>query len=130
MDNCIFCKIIKGEAPSNMIYEDDIIKVIMSIDPQTNGHLLVLPKDHVVNIFDIKDETVSHMIKVVREKLYPLLKEKLDCKGLTIAQNNEYGQEIKHYHMHLMPRYENDMADIKYDKSNILPVDEVFDKLK
>ncbi len=130
MDNCIFCKIIKGEAPSNTIYEDEIIKIIMSIDPQTNGHLLVLPKEHVVNIFDIKETTITHMIKVIREKIYPDLKKKLNCLGLTIAQNNEYGQEIKHFHIHLMPRYQDDHADIQYDKSNILPIDEIYEKLK
>ena len=129
MDNCIFCKIIKGEASSNTVFEDDKIKVIMSIDPQANGHLLVLPKEHFVNILDIEDEIVTHMLKTVRNNLYPLLKEKLNCKGLTICQNNEYGQEIKHFHMHLMPRYENDNADFNYDKSNILSVNEVYNKL-
>ena len=130
MDNCIFCKIIKKEAPSNTIYEDEIVKVIMNIDPQTNGHLLVLPKEHVVNIMDIKEETITHMIKVIRENIYPDLKKKLNCIGLTIAQNNEYGQEIKHFHMHLMPRYQDDHADFQYDKSTILPIDEIYEKLK
>ena len=56
MDNCIFCKIIKGEIPSKTIYEDEIIKVIMNINPISNGHLLVLPKDHLVDINDMNDE--------------------------------------------------------------------------
>ena len=54
MEDCIFCKIIKGELPSKVIYEDELIKVIMNINPSTNGHLLVLPKEHYVNIMDIK----------------------------------------------------------------------------
>ena len=129
MQDCIFCKIIKEELPSKTIYEDDIIKVIMNINPNTNGHLLVLPKSHVVNINDIPVETVTHMFKVIKETLYPMLKEKLDCKGLTIAQNNEQGQEIKHYHIHLIPRYENDHADFTYDESNLIPIDDIFNKL-
>ena len=75
-------------------------------------------------------DTLSHMYTIIKEKLYPLLKEKLDCKGLTIAQNNDLGQEVKHFHIHLIPRYENDNADFNYDKTKVSPVDEVFEKLK
>ena len=129
MEDCIFCKIIKGELPSKTIYEDELIKVIMNINPTTNGHLLVLPKEHMVNIMDTTDEIIIHSIKVIREKLYPLLKEKLNCKGLTISQNNELGQEIKHYHIHLTPRYDNDLLDFNYNKDVLLSLDEIYEKL-
>ena len=76
MNDCIFCKIIKGEAPSKTIYEDELIKVIMNINPATNGHLLVLPKKHYVNILDIDEQIISHSFRIIRDKLYPLLKEK------------------------------------------------------
>ena len=129
MKDCIFCKIINGELPSKTVYEDDLIKVIMNINPNTNGHLLVLPKEHFVNINDITDEIITHSLKVIRENLYPLLKEKLNCEGLTIAENNELGQEIKHFHLHLIPRYPADNADFQYDESKLIDLDEVFDKL-
>lgn len=129
MNDCIFCKIIKGELPSKTIYEDDLIKVIMNINPATNGHLLVLPKEHYINIMDIKEEIINHSFKVIRDKLYPQLKEKLNCEGLTIANNNELGQEIKHFHIHLIPRYQNDNADFQYNKDNITDLDEIFAKL-
>lgn len=129
MENCIFCKIIKGEIPTSCIYEDESIMIIMNINPDTNGHLLVIPKEHIVNLFDIKNDLINHMLDKVRE-LYPTLKEKLGCEGLTLAQNNELGQEIKHYHIHLIPRYQNDGADREYDRSNLLPVEEVYNKLK
>ena len=126
MEDCIFCKIIKGELPSKTIYEDELIKIIMNINPTTNGHLLVLPKEHMVNIMDTTDEVIMHSIKVIRE-LYPTLKEKLNCKGLTISQNNELGQEIKHFHIHLTPRYDNDLVDFNYNKDMIKDLDEVFE---
>ena len=126
MEDCIFCKIIKGELPSKTIYEDELIKIIMNINPTTNGHLLVLPKEHMVNIMDTTDEVIMHSIKVIRE-LYPTLKEKLNCKGLTISQNNELGQEIKHFHIHLTPRYDNDLVDFNYNKDIIKDLDEVFE---
>lgn len=130
MEDCIFCKIIKGELPSRTIYEDDLIKIIMNINPATNGHLLVLPKEHMVNINDTTNEVITHSMNIIREKIYPLLKERLNCKGLTISQNNELGQEIKHYHIHLTPRYDNDLLDFNYNKEMISDLDEIFNKLK
>lgn len=129
MNDCVFCKIIKGELPSKTLYEDDISKVIMSIDPATNGHLLVLPKTHQVNILDIDEKFISHSFKIIKEKLYPLLKEKLNCQGLTLLENNFLGQEIKHFHIHLIPRYENDNAEIKCNKEMISDLDTIYDKL-
>ena len=130
MKDCIFCKITKGEIPSRTIYEDDQIKVIMNINPSTNGHLLVLPKEHMENIFDTKEEVIMHSIKIVKERIYPGLKEKLHCEGLTLAQNNELGQEIKHYHIHLILRYSNDNADFAYDKEHLEEVEEIYNRLK
>ena len=129
MNDCIFCKIIKGELPSKTVYEDELIKVIMNINPATNGHLLVLPKEHYVNIMDIDEKVLSHSFKVIRDRLYKGLKESLNCEGLTIANNNELGQEIKHFHIHLIPRYKDDNADFNYDKTKVSDLDEVFEKL-
>ena len=129
MNDCIFCKIIKGEIPSKTIYEDEKIKVIMNINPSTDGHLLVIPKEHVVNLLDTSNELITHALDIVRKDIYPQLKEKLNCEGLTLAQNNELGQEIKHYHIHLIPRYQDDNADFQYDKSKVSDLDTVFEKL-
>ena len=115
MNDCIFCKIIKGELPSKTVYEDDTIKVIMNINPITDGHLLILPKEHYENILDIQEEIIAHSIKILREKLYPLLKEKLNCEGFTICENNLLGQDIKHFHIHVIPRYQNDKVDFNYN---------------
>ena len=129
MEDCIFCKIIKGELPSRTIYEDDLIKIIMNIKPSTDGHLLVLPKEHMVTINDTTNEVINHSVDIIRDKIYPLLKEKLNCEGLTIAQNNDLGQEVKHYHIHLTPRYQNDLVEFNYNPDQVSDLDEVFDKL-
>lgn len=129
MENCIFCKIIKGELPSKTIYEDDLTAIIMNINPATNGHLLVIPKNHYENLIDTPNEIITHSMDIIREKIYPLLKEKLNCKGLTISQNNELGQEIKHYHIHLTPRYDNDLLDFNYNKDMLKSLDDVFNDL-
>ncbi len=129
MNDCIFCKIINNEIPSKTIHEDELVKVIMSIDPVTNGHLLILPKKHYTNILDINEIIVTHSLKLTKDKLYPLLKEKLNCDGLTISENNFLGQEIKHFHIHLIPRYKDDNIDFNIIKENINDLDEVFNNL-
>ena len=130
MNACIFCKIIKGELPSKTVYEDELIKVIMNINPTTNGHLLVLPKEHYVNIFDIDEKIINHSFKVIRDTLYPLLKDKLGCEGLTLSENNLLGQEIKHFHIHVTPRYKNDLVDYLYNEEMLEDLDTVFSKLQ
>ena len=126
--DCIFCKIIKGEIPSYTIYEDDIVKVFLDINPVSNGHTLIVPKKHFTDIKDIDLETLTHIQKTVKE-LFPQYKEKLSCDGITLCQNNEYGQEVKHYHLHIIPRYENDNLKISTDLDKKDPK-EIFEKLK
>ena len=108
MKDCLFCKIVNGDIPSFKIYEDDSLFVFMDINPISNGHLLVIPKEHVVTVLDVKSDLISKALEVIQNNLYPLLKEKLNIDGLTITQNNFLGQDVKHYHIHLIPKYSND----------------------
>lgn len=129
MEDCIFCKIIKGEIPSMTIYEDDIVKVFLDINPTTNGDTLIVPKKHIENMLDLDDKTLSHIHKISKE-IYNVLKEKLNIDGLTLVQNNFYGQEIKHYHVHLIPRYKNDDVEQLSNKEILKDVKEVFNQIK
>ena len=125
--DCIFCKIIKNEMPSYKIYEDDVVLVMMDIDPTTDGHLLIIPKKHYVNLSDIDLNTLNHIYKVAKD-MYILLKEKLNIDGLTLTQNNDYGQEVKHYHLHLVPRYKND--GIHFSKRiETSSIEEIYNKI-
>ncbi|MGN1001032.1 MAG: HIT family protein [Bacilli bacterium] len=129
MNECLFCKIIKGDIPSYTIFEDEFVKVFLDINPSTNGDCLVVPKKHFTNITDIDLETLNH-INEVAKNLYPTLKEKLSCDGLTLVQNNDFGQEVKHYHLHLTPRYKNDMLTHNFNKDILLKIEEIYEKLK
>ena len=129
MENCIFCKIIKGEIPSMTIYEDVVVKVFLDINPTTNGDTLIVPKKHIENMLDLDDKTLSHIHKISKE-IYNVLKEKLNIDGLTLVQNNFYGQEIKHYHVHLIPRYKNDDVKQLSNKEILKEVKEVFNQIK
>ena len=78
---CIFCKIVNNESPSYTIYEDEIVKVFLNINPSSDGHLLIIPKKHFTNLSDIDLDTLNHINKVSKN-MYKLLKEKLKIDGL------------------------------------------------
>lgn len=127
MKDCIFCKIINNDLPSYTVYEDELVKVFLDINPSTDGDLLLIPKKHIVTIDEVDDELMLHFLKV-EKKMYEDLKSKLGCQGLTLVQNNDLGQEVKHLHIHLTPRYENDLVDHLYNKDNLKPIEEVYKK--
>ena len=119
MDNCIFCKIINGDIPSYTIYEDDMVKVFLDINPESTGHMLIIPKKHFECLDDIDINTLTY-INEIAKKMHILLKEKLNIDGMSIIQNNGCAQEVKHYHMHIIPKYINDPS---------ISVEEVYKKL-
>lgn len=113
MENCIFCKIANGEIPSNTLYEDDDFRVILDIEPATKGHALILPKKHFANLYEIDDERASKVLLVAKQMATKMQKA-LNCDGLNVVQNNGVaaGQTVFHFHMHLVPRYEQDDAGL------------------
>ena len=119
--DCVFCKIIAGEIPSYTIYEDDIVKCFLDINPDSNGHTLIIPKKHIKDLTDMDQDTWNHILKIA-QMLKKKLEEKLNIDGLTLIQNNGKIQEVKHFHLHLKPYYDP-MQEIK-------PVEEMFEKLK
>ncbi len=119
--NCIFCKIVNNEIPSYTIFEDDIVKVFLDIEPDTDGHLLIIPKKHTLDITTIDEQTLLHIMKLVSYfKRY--LEEKLNIDGLTLIQNNGDIQQVKHFHLHLKPYYK--------EKRPLREVKEVYEILK
>ena len=129
--NCIFCKIINKEIPSKTIYEDDLVIAILDLSQATYGHTLVMPKKHYANIYEIDDDTLAHLIKVVKE-LAIKLKNKLHADGINILNNNDEaaGQTVMHYHIHILPRYKNDDLNISFtDHSKDTNLDDVLNKI-
>lgn len=126
--DCLFCKIVNKEIPSYKLYEDDKVLVFLDINPSTNGDCLLIPKNHIVTIDEVDDELMIHMLNVIK-KMKLLLKEKLSCDGLTIVQNNGYGQEIKHFHIHLTPRYDGDNLEHKYNRNMLVNIEDVHSQI-
>lgn len=119
--NCLFCKISNGEIPSCKVYEDDVVFAFLDINPDSNGHTLIIPKKHFLDLADIDMDTLSHIMEVAK-KLKKLLEEKLHIDGLTLVQNNGEIQEVKHFHLHLKPYYK--------EKQNIIDINEIYKKLQ
>lgn len=109
MTDCLFCKIIAGEIPSTKVYEDDTVFAFLDIHPVNIGHTLVIPKVHHTNLYDTPDETLTHMMTVVK-KLSIAIKSALNADGINIEMNNDpvAGQIIFHTHLHIVPRFEGD----------------------
>ena len=107
-DDCIFCKIANGGIPSATVYEDEAFRVILDIAPAAKGHALILPKEHYDNLWELGKEE-SEKVMEIAAKVSKAQKKALGCDGVNILQNNGVaaGQTVFHFHMHLIPRYED-----------------------
>lgn len=119
-EECIFCKIANGEIPSSTIYEDEDFRVFLDLNPATRGHALLVPKEHFDNLFELEDELCEKAV-VLAKKLAGRMKRVLGCDGFNLVQNNgeAAGQTVFHFHLHLIPRYENDTAGIAWNPGKI-----------
>ena len=118
-NDCLFCKIVSGDIPSYKIYEDEIVIAFLDINPDSNGHTLIIPKKHYLDMDDIPLDTLNHIFKVAKE-LKVKLDSKLNTDGLTFVQNNGYIQEVKHFHLHLKPYYKDNKLKSVEEIYNIL----------
>lgn len=102
--DCVFCKIVKGEIPSYKIYENDKVYAFLDINPYSPGHTLIVPKEHTLDIDSIDDNMLMEVMKAARIVANKLT-DKLKCEGFTLIQNNGFVQEVKHFHLHVIPKY-------------------------
>jgi histidine triad (HIT) family protein len=103
-ESCTFCKIVRREAPASVVYEDEKVVAFMSIQPINIGHTLVVPKKHYENIYEIPEEEVAYLYKIVK-KVTTAVNRAVDAEGIRILQNNgeAAGQVIFHFHVHVIP---------------------------
>ncbi len=105
-ENCLFCKIIKKEIPAEIVYEDNATLAFLDINPRNPGHVLVIPKTHYVEIFDISDGELGTLVTSVK-KLATAARDGMKADGVSISQSNgaAAGQVISHLHFHVIPRF-------------------------
>jgi histidine triad (HIT) family protein len=129
---CIFCKIVNGEIPSKKVYEDENVIAILDISQATKGHTLVIPKKHSDNLLEIDSlEYINVMkaVKIVAEKINNSLKP----QGINILNNcgEAAGQTVMHFHVHIIPRYENNDVKIEFtNNSSKYNLDELVNLIK
>lgn len=129
MENCIFCKIVNHEIPGKIIYEDELCLAFLDLSQATDGHTLVIPKQHYDHFLDVDQNVLAHMIKIT-QNIAKKLEIKFNAKGFNIITNmNEVaGQSVKHFHIHIIPRYQtHEGFNPQYtDRSNEVDLDKIY----
>jgi histidine triad (HIT) family protein len=105
--DCIFCGIVKKEAPASILYEDDKVLAFLDIRPLNEGHTLVIPKAHYETVYEMPEDLVCNVYKLVK-RMAVAVKAATEADGITIIQQNGHaaGQEVFHVHVHVVPRFE------------------------
>ena len=108
-DDCIFCAIAAGEGPAEVVQEDEHTVAFMDINPWTRGHALVIPRNHSRNLYDIGDEDLARTMAAAK-RLAVRMRDALGCDGINLINSTEPAawQTVFHFHVHVIPRYEDD----------------------
>lgn len=109
MSGCLFCNIVAGDIPCDKVFEDDATFAFLDIRPINPGHVLVIPKVHHANIYDIPSDVFARVMETTR-MLAPKIKSAMSADGINIGMNNDpaAGQVIFHAHVHIIPRFDGD----------------------
>ena len=118
-EDCIFCKIAGGDIPSSTVYEDEDFRAIMDISPANKGHVIILPKDHAANVFELSDDLCGKAFKIAK-RIAKAEKDLFNCDGVNILQNNgeAAGQTVFHFHVHVIPRYSKDTVSVTWKQGS------------
>lgn len=116
--DCIFCKIIRGEIPSYKVYEDDNVFAFLDIFPVHPGHVLVVPKRHCADIFEIAEQDLQQVVAAAK-RIAPAVMKATNADGVNVGMNNKpaAGQVVMHAHVHVIPRFKDDGLKVWPQKS-------------
>lgn len=137
MEDCLFCKIVKGEIDSAKIWEDEKVLAFLDVNPLTKGHCLIIPKEHYENIFDMNEDVLKKILGLAKD-LSGKMRENLNATGVNLvnASGKDAEQSVFHFHLHVVPRYENDGLDMnvwwqtKAKKTNIEELKKLAEEIK
>ena len=132
MENCKFCKIIKGEIPWWIVYEEKNIVAIIPKEVEVYGHTLVIPREHYADLYDIPTNILADISRVSK-MLALAYKEKINATGMNLmhASGVDGQQSVYHFHMHLLPRFKDDGLDTRPTLPKItIDKDELLKKIQ
>lgn len=111
--DCVFCSIVAGDASAQLVDEDEHTVAFMDINPWTRGHALVIPRAHSTNLYDVAEADLSHAAAAAK-RLAIKMKERLGCDGINLLNASEPAawQTVWHFHIHVIPRYEDDALKV------------------
>ena len=127
MSDCVFCRIVTGESPVSVVYEDDAVLAFLDIRPVNPGHAMVIPKRHAASLAELDEETGRHLWTIAQRTAAALRRSGLRCEGvnLFLADREAAFQEVRHVHLHVFPRYKGDPFKLDADWSAKPPREEL-----
>ena len=118
MDDCIFCKILAGDLPAHFVYKDEMVVAFLSLEQPNPHKVLVIPRDHVENVFDLNPEQAAAIFQAT-VKIARGVREASRCEGMNLVQSNGKAgqQDVFHFHLHIVPRFFGDRIIIDWDNT-------------
>jgi histidine triad (HIT) family protein len=114
MSDCIFCDIVRGEAPASRVYHDEVCTAFLDIQPVNPGHMLIVPNAHAADLAELDPDTGAHLFRVAQQLAAAVRRSGVQCEGvnLWLADGEAAFQDVFHVHLHVIPRYANDGFDL------------------
>ncbi|MDY6777099.1 MAG: HIT family protein [Candidatus Nanohaloarchaea archaeon] len=130
-DDCIFCQIINDKIEANTVHEDDQTQAFLDLNPVSHGHTLIIPKTHAEELRDLDQEYTGALFNTAR-KIAAAIDDQLGPAGINLLQSNgeAAGQEIRHVHVHVIPRYDGDGFDIDMEQGSLEQPDDLIQQIQ
>lgn len=116
-EDCVFCKIVKGEIPATKLFEDEDVLSFLDISPASRGHALVIPKKHYATLLDVPHEEIKSVAEAVQKVAAATMVSLSGIEGFNVLQSNNKaaGQVVPHVHFHIIPRYKEDGVHFSWE---------------
>jgi histidine triad (HIT) family protein len=131
--DCEFCRLVKREEAVSCVYEDERTMAFLDVRPASEGHTLVIPKAHYETIYDIPEDEIAYLFRIVKRIAWAV-KKAVKAQGISVTQHNEKAalQRIFHFHVHVIPRYEGDKLarHLKFSEVNRNRLNETAERIR